>query len=104
MLSIAKQHNVYYGPQNFTLRPNMKQLQSLSTVREIVDALGGAASVQALTNAQSSQVVSNWIARGTIASKAYPVMIAALQEQGKTAPSVLWGMLPPAKPVALVVS
>jgi hypothetical protein len=81
-----------------------QQLQPLSTVREVIDALGGAVAVQALTEAKSTQVVSNWIARGTIASHTYPVMIAALQEKGSTAPATLWGAIPPAEPVNLLVS
>lgn len=69
----------------------------LKSVGEVTTALGGVAFVQALTEAASPQVVTNWVARGRFASSTFLVLTEALQARGLTAPPELWGIVDPDK-------
>ncbi|GLQ09226.1 hypothetical protein GCM10007913_11580 [Devosia yakushimensis] len=76
----------------------MAKLTQLDSVEQVTAVLGGVGAVQDLTQAASSQVVSNWVARGRFAHHAYLVMTKALEELGYSAPPELWGITAPAEP------
>ncbi|MFA7280817.1 MAG: hypothetical protein WC100_12040 [Sterolibacterium sp.] len=63
----------------------------LNTTSEVLDALGGNAGVAELTGSKP-KAVWNWRSFDKFPANTYAVMIAALQERGKTAPASLWGM------------
>jgi len=71
----------------------------LSTVDEVIEALGGTEKVQTLTSAKSPQMISNWRARG-FPARLYLVMSDALERLGKSAPATLWGIDEPPPKVA----
>ena len=66
----------------------------LNTTSEVLDALGGNAGVAELTGSKPKAVL-NWRSFDKFPANTYAVMIAALQERGKTAPASLWGMKQP---------
>ena len=66
----------------------------LKTTSAVMDALGGNPSVAKLTGSKL-KAVWNWRTFETFPCNTYAVMIAALQEQRKTAPASLWGMKQP---------
>lgn len=61
----------------------------LSTVREIIDVLGGNAEVARLFGI-SAKAPSNWISAGQMPPGTYPVIKEELWRQKKTAPDKLW--------------
>ena len=67
----------------------------LTSVDAVIGALGGLKEVASLTGRRGNSAVPMWRQRGSFPSNTYAVMIAALQEQGKTAPASLWGMKQP---------
>jgi len=69
-------------------------MHDLKTTSEVMDALGGNPAVAKLTGSKT-KAVWNWRTFETFPSNTYAVMIAALQERGKTAPASLWGMKQP---------
>lgn len=70
-------------------------LEQLETADEVVAALGGNPSVEALTESKPT-AVCNWVATGSFPPKTYVVMTMALAALGKTAPAALWRMKLPA--------
>jgi hypothetical protein len=66
-----------------------KELQSIVAV---VDALGGAQAVMALTKVASSSVVPVWKHRGKFPSYTYPAIQRALKAKGACAPDTLWNL------------
>lgn len=64
----------------------------LQTVREIIDALGGAGEIARLTDRETNHVV-NWRNEGRFPAKTFLVITAALKERGHSAPIALWGMI-----------
>ncbi len=70
-------------------------MESLSSIDEVIVALGGPAATARLV-ARSPQAVTNWRAEGRMPPKLYLVMHAALAQRGKRAPASLWGMTEPA--------
>lgn len=74
-------------------------LQTLDSIPEIFDALGGIPAICSLigaTGERSWQQVDNWRKRGRLASHTYVVLQDALRERGFQAPPALWGMIEPA--------
>ena len=69
--------------------------KDLTTVDEVIAALGGQREVAGLTGRRSGSSIPMWKQRGSFPSNTYAVMIEALQERGKTAPASLWGMKQP---------
>lgn len=67
----------------------------LTTVADVISALGGHTDVKTLTESESSQVVTNWLARNRFASHTYLIMTAALRAKGLEADPMLWGIKPP---------
>jgi hypothetical protein len=67
-------------------------LTSLTTVDEVIEALGGNATVQDMTAAKSLQTVTNWRYVGRCAHSTYLIMTDALKARGYTAPPELWGI------------
>ena len=66
-------------------------MQELTTTEAVIEALGGNAPVQALTNSRAA-AVSNWRKFETFPSNTYLVLTGALAAIGKTAPPSLWSM------------
>lgn len=66
-------------------------LEPLSTVAEVVAALGGPAQVCRLTG-RGASAVSMWKYRGNFSPETFVVLTEALQEKGFTAPASLWRM------------
>lgn len=71
----------------------MTKSTHLTTVPEVIEALGGVPTVRELTEATSWQQVDNWRGRGRFPSRTYVVMTQALSALGVTADSGLWGMV-----------
>jgi hypothetical protein len=71
-------------------------MQELSTTSEVMDALGGNASVVAITSS-NPKAVWNWRVSKTFPANTYVAMTEALRAIGKTAPASLWGMREPAQ-------
>lgn len=67
----------------------------LTSIDDVIRALGGLKQVADLTGRRSPSAVPMWKQRGAFPSNTYAVMIEALQERGKTAPATLWGMKSP---------
>lgn len=66
----------------------------LTTVEDVIDALGGNASVMELTKSKSLQTVTNWRYGQRIAAHTYVVMTTALKDKGLEADPSLWGITP----------
>ena len=64
---------------------------ALTTLSEVIDALGGPSAVAKLTGTKLP-AVSNWQQFGRFPAKTYLVMSNALKLHGKVASSALWGM------------
>ena len=78
---------------DFTFREVYRaMLKRLTTIEEVVDALGGNREVAALTGRKSAHAVSMWKDRGAFPSNTILIMQAALKSHGKSAPSELWGV------------
>jgi hypothetical protein len=65
--------------------------ETLHTVTEVFDALGGNSGLEALTGSKPN-TVSMWKSAGSFPAKTYVIMTDALHSIGKTAPDSLWGM------------
>ena len=78
----------------------LEETNTLKSVSDVVAALGGNSAIVALVEAQSTQVVTNWVARNRFASHTYLILTQALAERGFTADPKLWGITP-AEPHAL---
>jgi hypothetical protein len=66
------------------------QLIHLTTVDEVIDALGGTSAVARLTH-RSLPAVSNWRSERRINPRFYALMIRELTRIGFTAEPSLWG-------------
>ncbi len=66
-------------------------IRTLSSVSEVVDALGGTAAVARLTRGRM-QTVSNWRERRRFPSGTHVMLTEAQAEIGCHAPSALWRM------------
>lgn len=65
--------------------------RKLSTVKAVVEALGGKPAVAALTG-RSWNAVWNWEDRGSFPTNTHLIMQVALEAQSQCAPAKLWGM------------
>lgn len=65
----------------------------LSTIDELIDALGGPSKV-ALIGGVGLTAVSNWRSRGKIPAEKFMLFSAALSAMGKTAAPALFGFEP----------
>lgn len=68
--------------------------QSLSTVEEVVAALGGNGPIGEITG-RKTQHVSNWKADGKFPADTFLVLQAALKKKRLQAPPSLWGIREP---------
>lgn len=68
----------------------MSHPSELSTVDEIIDALGGVAAVQAVTG-QKYNTVWNWKWRGKVPPEFHLIVSQALAGKGLSAPARLFG-------------
>lgn len=75
----------------------------LRTVSEVVSALGGTRVVMDITNASTSQVVTNWVSRNRFAHSTYLQVKDALDDAGLVADPMLWGIVPAEQPDECVV-
>ena len=66
----------------------------LTTVDEVIDALGGTSETAKLVG-RNSQAVSNWRARKQIPPETFVVLSAELRSRALSAPVSLWGMVEP---------
>jgi DNA-binding transcriptional regulator YdaS (Cro superfamily) len=66
-----------------------KELQSIA---DVVEVLGGAHAVMALTKTTSSSVVPVWKHRKKFPSYTYPAIQRALKAKGAYAPDELWNL------------
>ena len=66
-------------------------LESVTTVKEVIDVLGGPTAVARMTGRKPQHVV-NWRATGRFPATTFLSLSKALQGYGKTAPTELWGM------------
>lgn len=69
----------------------MQGMSELTTTNEVIEALGGVASVARLTGRKYS-AAHNWLSFETFPSDTYVVLIEALRSVGRTAPPSLWRM------------
>jgi hypothetical protein len=67
--------------------------ETLCTVEEVVDALGGNLGVAAITGVKHTSSVSNWKKFGKFPAKTHKVLQEALHERSMKAPDTLWGMI-----------
>jgi hypothetical protein len=68
-------------------------MQTLRSIEEVIEKLGGPKAVAELTNRTGSpSVVPNWVKRNKLPAKTFTTMQAALQARGLSAPNDLWGM------------
>ena len=65
--------------------------RKLSTVNEIIDALGGTAATARLTR-RKLQAVSNWRAENKLPASVFLLMDSELKRRGFEAPPKAWGM------------
>lgn len=72
-------------------------LRSVSTVDEVIDALGGTGATAKIMSLKP-QHISNWRAEKRIAARTFKQFEAALIERGLKAPSALWGIIDPLAP------
>lgn len=64
---------------------------TVSTIRELIEVLGGPTKTGELLGGVSTQVVVNWRNRGRITPSLYVHNQAKLKERGIVAPPELWG-------------
>ena len=76
-----------------------KKLKMLTTVKAVLEVLGGYAVAGKMTG-RSDQAAWNWTVQHTFPSNTYVVMTTALADAGYEAPPSLWGMTPAAAVVA----
>ena len=62
----------------------------LKTVDDVIDAVGGTSAAASLAGVKLS-AVSNWRARGRIASEKFMIFAEALRARGKKASPVVFG-------------
>lgn len=67
--------------------------QKLTTIKAVIEALGGTEPVMALIGARNASAVSNWRTWNHMPSRTYVVMQDALRKQGLRASPKLWGMV-----------
>ena len=67
-------------------------MQTLSSIEQVIEALGGTKAVAELTNRASPSAVPNWKLRKSFPLNTYLVMKAALHAKGASAPDALWKM------------
>ena len=65
----------------------------LSTVNDVIDALGGVAAMRDRYGIRSAQVVSNWRTRGNFPPAMHHAMTADLAARGLDADPRLWGQV-----------
>lgn len=75
-------------------------LTELTTVDDVIDALGGTGATARLLGCKSMRPVSNWRSRGRLPADKFLLMQQALRDRGKTAPPSLWGIAPPSRGAA----
>ncbi len=66
--------------------------RKLTSIDEVVAALGGVQAVLSMTGRRYSSAISNWKDRGGFPPTTYLVMSEALKRKGASAPPSLWGM------------
>jgi hypothetical protein len=99
--------------QNLTLEFNVMRRTSsareakllrLSSTRDIVDVLGGAAAVRNMIAVEGKPVavkaVYHWISIGMFPARAMDIMKKALKKRGYTAPARLWNQIGAVKDAA----
>lgn len=69
-------------------------MRYLTTVADVVDALGGNAAVARMTG-RTPNAVTNWRARLNFPPDTFVALTAALAEAGCVAPASLWRMMAP---------
>jgi hypothetical protein len=76
----------------------MTTAQMLTTVDEVIDALGGTKRAALLSGADP-RAVSNWRRYGRLPSKLFVLHLSELAKGGLDAPPALWGQVegPPAE-------
>lgn len=78
----------------------MKRLRPLSTVNEVINALGDNAGAAEITK-RGITAVCNWRAANRLPARSYLVITEALKDRGFSAPPSLWEMdEPPARAAA----
>lgn len=68
-------------------------VESLTTVEQVVDKLGGNLAVAAITGAKHTSAISNWKRLGKFPAKTHKIMKDALQERSFDAPDDLWSIV-----------
>lgn len=68
----------------------------LTTVAEVLEALGGTSAVAAIVGSKYSSIWM-WKKSPTLPTRTYLILKEALEEKGLSAPSTLWGMLDPSE-------
>lgn len=66
---------------------------NLTTMRQVIRALGGYEGVQKLTGIRYRSAIANWLVDRQFPAKFYKVMQDGLRERGYSAPHRLWGQL-----------
>lgn len=66
-------------------------MRTLTTVSEVLDALGGNAEVQRLLEVNGPNVVANWRYRQRLPTRTYFRLRDALRRKRLSAPRSLWG-------------
>jgi hypothetical protein len=69
--------------------------EHLTSVDDVIDALGGNGAVASMLGLIGSNRVSNWRARGSLPADKFLLMQAELQRRGLRAPPSLWGIASP---------
>lgn len=67
----------------------------LTTVDDVINALGGSTTLVTMGCAKSTQVISNWRANGCFPARTYVLMMRELAEFRCSAPYTLWSMMEP---------
>ena len=78
----------------------MPMLIVLSTVDDVIDALGGTYETARLLDLKYPQPVSQWRKRARLPADKFLIMQSELEKRGKTAPPELWGIKPTAEAAA----
>lgn len=67
--------------------------ETLCTVSDVVDALGGNLGVAAITGVKHMSAISNWKRIGKFPAKTHKILQDALHERSMKAPDDLWGII-----------
>lgn len=70
-------------------------MKTLTSVDDVIDALGGNVAMVSRGFAKGPQHISMWRSTQRLPAKTYVIMLEELRSFGFTAPPSLWGMLEP---------